>query len=81
MPKDTYTVHVPRVPGVTRARMAAYIKDAVSSWGGQFAPANPAPEDFCNEGDPLGPPCVLMKKGAVSVEAVSRHGAGMTYKP
>jgi len=69
--KDIYIVMVPRVPGVTRERMTAYIKDAVSTWGGQFEPV-----DGPHGGDPLGPPCVLMDRGAVAVRPV-RRGFGV----
>jgi len=62
MSYDVYLVCVPRVPGVTRARMTSYIKEAVQAWGGQFEPV-----DGPRGGDPLGPPCALMVKGAVKV--------------
>jgi hypothetical protein len=93
MKRDQYIVSVARVPGVTRARMAAFIQEAVSVWGGQLAPANPVelcpicsgtnktckvcegtgyiPSD--REGDPLGPPCPLMDKGAVTVTKLPRR--------
>lgn len=68
MDKDYYIVSVPRVPGVSRARMQGYIQEAVSTWGGQFCPVQ-----HPDGGDPLGPPCVLMKRGAVRVRPVRRR--------
>lgn len=71
--RDVYVVTVPRIEGVTRERMTAFIKDAIESWGGQLRPANAYddPNDV-TAGDPLGPPCVLMKRGAVRVLAEAR---------
>lgn len=63
-----FTVSVPRVPGVPHARFQAYIQEAVQDWGGQFHP-----DDDSVDGDPLGPPCVLMDQGAVVVTAQRRH--------
>lgn len=45
-----FIVSVPIVPGVTKSRMAAYIKDAVESWSGQFEPPC---EQNNYKGDPL----------------------------
>lgn len=62
VPKDVYLVCVPRVPGVSRARMTSFIQEAVRCWGGQLHP-----DDGTPDGDPLGPPCVLGQRGAVKV--------------
>jgi len=66
--KDVYVVCVPRVEGVTRERMRRYIQEAVRCWGGQFHP-----DDGSEDGDPLGPPCVLMDRGAVKVFTEPRN--------
>ncbi len=75
--KDHYIVSVNRVPGVTRERMQEYIQEAVQTWAGSFRPSRlsrlcgfSADETF--EIDPLGPPCPLMAKGAVSVKMIPR---------
>ncbi len=79
--KDHYIVSVPRVPGVTRFRMQTYIRMAVSAWGGQFEPVDGGyPDSKPNSGDPLGPPCVLLKKGAVVVKMVPRGTKPFTLK-
>ena len=74
MKKDHYIVSVNRVPGVTRARMAAFIQEAVSTWGGQLRPSILLHGFHSSEmeTDPLGPPCPLGKRGAVVVITVSR---------
>lgn len=77
--KDIYVVCVPRVKGVSRERMRQYIREAVRMWGGQFEPV-----DGPNGGDPLGPPCPLMERGAVTVyteprDPLKRYGGMMSY--
>lgn len=72
MKRDIYIISVPRVPYVTRARMAAFIKEAVSVWGGQLAPSGDEFGFDPERHDPLGPPAVLMNRGAVRVVAEAR---------
>lgn len=71
--KDHYIVSVDHIEGVTRARMTAFIQDAVSTWGGQLEPKWHLEEDGWIEGDPLGPPCPLGKHRAVVVTPIPRY--------
>lgn len=71
--RDIYIVSVVRVPGVSRTRMLHYIKEAVTTWCGQFEPVHGGyPDSLPYSGDPLGPPCTLMNRGAVKVWAEPR---------
>lgn len=79
MAKDRihFDVSVPVVPGVTVERMKQYIEDAVSAWGGQFEPRDGGyPDEPDRKGDPLGPPCVLGRRGAVRVTQLPRGWRG-----
>jgi hypothetical protein len=68
MAKLHFHVAVTAVPGVSVARMKAFIEDAVSAWGGQFEPRDGGyPASTPGSGDPLGPPCALGRRGAVKV--------------
>jgi len=40
-PREDYVVSVVRPAGVSAAQMAAYIKDAVTCWSGQFEAHDP----------------------------------------
>lgn len=74
---ELYVVSVRTPPGVSRKRMQAFIKEAISTWGGQLPPRDGIPGEV--EGDPLGPPCALNRRGAVLVEPVS-NGAERRVK-
>ena len=93
--KDRYIVSIVRVPGVTRQRMCTYIQEAVSIWGGQLPPqiimelqsdpnhkgkGRPKLVEVPVTGDPLGPPCPLMDRGAVTVQIVKRGAIPFAVK-
>ncbi len=79
--KDHYVVSVIRVPGVSRERMRKYILEAVATWGGQLEPQDGGyPNSESGSGDPLGPPCPLMEKGAVTVKIVPRGAKPFAIK-
>ena len=60
-----FIVDVPLPEGATPARLRDYVREAVGSWGGQFAPVGGIPDE--TEGDPLGPGSALLEPGAVRV--------------
>ncbi len=82
--KDHYVVSVIRVPSVSRERMRQYIHEAVSIWAGSFRPSQishwPTGYEMEGELDPLGPPCPLMEKGAVTMKMVPRGAKPFAIK-